>query len=213
MRRWICLLAMLFASTVLPAVPVRVACVGDSITYGLRLIDRKKDCYPAVLQRLLGNGYEVRNYGANSATVQESGNRPYTRKDVYRESLAWQPDIVLLLLGTNDSKKQNWEGVDSYMEAMRKMAASYENLPSNPEIYVMTPPKAFSGYAGINDDHIGEEAEALLFQSDWPVIDLRAAFEGHRQWIGKDGIHPNREGASEIATRIAEKLQYDAGKP
>lgn len=213
MRRWICLLAMLFASTVLPAVPVRVACVGDSITYGLRLIDRKKDCYPAVLQRLLGNGYEVRNYGANSATVQESGNRPYTRKDVYRESLAWQPDIVLLLLGTNDSKKQNWEGVDSYMEAMRKMAASYENLPSNPEIYVMTPPKAFSGYAGINDDHIGEEADALLFQSDWPVIDLRATFEGHRQWIGKDGIHPNREGASEIATRIAEKLQYDAGKP
>lgn len=213
MRRWICLLAMLFASTVLPAVPVRVACVGDSITYGLRLIDRKKDCYPAVLQRLLGNGYEVRNYGANSATVQESGNRPYTRKDVYRESLAWQPDIVLLLLGTNDSKKQNWEGVDSYMEAMRKMAASYENLPSNPEIYVMTPPKAFSGYAGINDDHIGEEAEALLAQNSYPVIDLRAAFEGHRQWIGKDGIHPNREGASEIAIRIAKKLQYDAGKP
>lgn len=213
MRRWICLLAMLFASTVLPAVPVRVACVGDSITYGLRLIDRKKDCYPAVLQRLLGNGYEVRNYGANSATVQESGNRPYTRKDVYRESLAWQPDIVLLLLGTNDSKKQNWEGVDSYMEAMRKMAASYENLPSNPEIYVMTPPKAFSGYAEINDDHIGEEAEALLAQNSYPVIDLRAAFEGHRQWIGKDGIHPNREGASEIAIRIAKKLQYDAGKP
>lgn len=207
------MLVIIFATTILPAAPVRVACVGDSITYGLRLIDRKKDCYPAVLQRLLGDGYEVRNFGASSATVQESGNRPYTRKAVYQESLAWQPDIVLLLLGTNDSKKKNWEGVDSYMDAMRKTAASYKNLPSDPHIYVMTPPKAFSGYAGINDSHIKEESEAILAQTDYPVIDLRAAFEDNRQLIGKDGIHPNKEGAREIATRIAKTLQHGADLP
>lgn len=207
------MLAILFATTILQATPVRVACVGDSITYGLRITDRKKNCYPAVLQRLLGDGYEVRNFGANSATVQENGNRPYTHKKVYRESLDWQPDIVILLLGTNDSKKQNWVDVDSYMDAMRKLIQSYLDLPGNPKIYVMTPPKAFSGYVGINDNHIKEETEALLAQTDYPVLDLRSVFEDNRQWIASDGIHPNREGAREIATRIAKTLQHGADIP
>lgn len=194
----------------LAAGPKRVACVGDSITYGLRIIDRKDDSYPAVLQKLLGDGYEVRNFGANSATVQEQANRPYLEKKIFQESLSWEPEIVVVMMGTNDAKKQNWKGAEAYLAAMEKLISCYQALSSNPKIYVLTPPKAFSGYMGISDAHIEEEAEALRGQSAWNLIDIRPEFSHWRHGISPDGIHPNAQGAAVIAMRVAEKLQDDA---
>lgn len=203
------LFVLLFGSWFLAARPKRVACVGDSITYGLRIIDRKNDSYPAVLQKLLGDDYEVRNFGANSATVQEHANRPYMAKKIFQESLSWEPEIVVVMMGTNDSKKQNWKGADAYLAAMEKLISCYQALHSSPKIYVLTPPKAFSSYMGISDVHIEEEAEVLRSRNAWPLIDIRSEFSHWRHWIGPDGIHPNAQGAAVIAMRVAEKLQED----
>ena len=88
---------------------IRVACIGDSITWGFTLLNPWKQSYPALLREMLGEGYEVRNFGYNDASARFDADTPYVDKRVYRESLAWNPDVVLLMLGTNDTKTRNWD--------------------------------------------------------------------------------------------------------
>lgn len=68
---------------------VKVACVGNSITYGAGIFNRDKNSYPVQLQYYLGDGYEVRNFGSNGATAQADGDYPYIRTAVYNESKAF----------------------------------------------------------------------------------------------------------------------------
>src|SRR5438270_834071 len=84
--------------------PIKVACVGDSITQGSGL---QENTYPLQLQRMLGSNYEVRNFGVGGATLLEQGDKPYIQQKLYQDSLAFQPDVVVIMLGTNDSKPQN----------------------------------------------------------------------------------------------------------
>ena len=84
--------------------PIRVACVGDSITFGAFLPNRERNSYPAQLGRLLGASYDVHNFGINSATMLKKGDFPYVKQKIHNEAVAFAPDIVVIMLGTNDSK-------------------------------------------------------------------------------------------------------------
>ena len=77
--------------------PIRVACIGNSITYGAFIPNREMNCYPAQLQAYLGDGYEVKNFGASGRTILSKGDYPYSETDTYKASLEYQPDIVLIL--------------------------------------------------------------------------------------------------------------------
>ena len=90
--------------------PVRVACIGDSITWGYAMTNRVAECYPSVLQRLLGPGYEVRNFGDPGAGVYEHcrrGNRPraWRLRDEFAKALEFRPDVVVSNLGINDAEE------------------------------------------------------------------------------------------------------------
>ena len=85
------------------AAPVKIACVGNSITFGYALRNPMQDSYPSVLQRMLGDGYDVRNYGVSARTMLRKGDRPYFREKAFRDALDFRPDIVIIKLGTNDS--------------------------------------------------------------------------------------------------------------
>lgn len=89
---------------------IKVACVGDSVTYGHGITNWSKNNYPAQLGELLGEGYCVLNFGVSGTTVQESGDKPYTSYDVYKDSLSFDADILVFMIGSNDSKPQNWKG-------------------------------------------------------------------------------------------------------
>ena len=117
---------------------VRIACVGDSITWGACILRRKRDCYPARLQRLLGAGVVVGNFGKLSHTLQESGDHPYRTCNPYRRSGESAPDVVIIMLGTNDSKASNWKGPAPFLEDYRTLVEHYRTLPSAPRIFVMT---------------------------------------------------------------------------
>jgi len=86
--------------TSLKDLKIKVACVGDSITYGYG--------YPEELQRLLGTAYDVRNFGYSGRTAMRTGDYPYFKEEIYKESLTFSPNIVVIMFGTNDSKVQNW---------------------------------------------------------------------------------------------------------
>lgn len=116
----------------------KVACIGDSITWGFTLLNPWKQSYPSLLQNLLGDAYEVRNYGYNDASVRFDADTPYVRKGVYRKSLDWNPDIVLVMLGSNDTKKRNWNP-EVFRRDYRKLVESYQSLPSNPRVVLIAP--------------------------------------------------------------------------
>lgn len=90
------------------AQPVKVACVGNSVTYGYKLADRSSHAYPAQLQQLLGDDYRVENFGHSGATLLEKGHNPYRELPAFKNAVAFEPDIVVIHLGLNDTDPRNW---------------------------------------------------------------------------------------------------------
>lgn len=68
--------------------PIKVACVGNSVTFGYKLPDRKTQAYPVRLQQMLGNGYDVRNFGHSGATLLNKGHNPYMKLPEFKDALA-----------------------------------------------------------------------------------------------------------------------------
>src|SRR5438477_7762110 len=118
---------------------VRVACVGDSITYGAGLEHRETNSYPANLGRLLGSRFEVRNFGVSGATLLKKGDKPYWSFPEFTALNAFAPDAIVLKLGTNDSKPQNWIHGDEFAGDLRQMLDSLAHLPSKPRLWVCLP--------------------------------------------------------------------------
>ena len=112
LRTWLPM-CLLFITTTLSARPkvaprIKVACVGNSITYGTGIQDREHDSYPAQLQRMLGEAYEVGNFGKPSATLLAHGHKPYFRQPEWTAAKAFRGDIAIIHLGINDTDPRNW---------------------------------------------------------------------------------------------------------
>ena len=190
---------------------IRIACIGDSITYGYGLYDRDRDSYPAVLQQLLGEKYEVINFGLSGRTAELSGDKPYMAEDYYEDSKAFSPNIVILMLGTNDTKKINWNKIQ-FINDYRFLLDSYLSLPSNPTVYVMLPPPLFGmkkkdTYPNqiILSTQTIPLIKVIASQKKLPVIDVYSAFE-NKPYLLSDGCHPNEVGAESIAKLVYNQI-------
>ena len=195
---------------------LRVACVGDSITYGARIEGRKLNSYPMQLQRLLGKDYYVENFGASGHTLMSSGDRPYISNKSFNLSQEFNPDIVVIMLGTNDAKKLNWTSVDEYIKDYKALISYYKALPTKPQIYIMTPPKAFplKGESAVKFDIRNEALEdmteaikRLSEEEAIGLIDLNATISNHPEFFTFDGVHPDAKGASHIANTVFQSLR------
>jgi acyl-CoA thioesterase-1 len=188
---------------------IRVIAVGDSITYGLGVADPDEDSYPAQLQDLLGPEYQVLNYGVSGRTLQDSGDAPYRDTAFYPLTLEVDPHIVLIMLGTNDSKPQNWDAED-FERQLTGFVQTYEGLPSGPEVYLMTPPAAFADGSEVDADVVEIEIRTIVRsvgeQTNTPVIDVFAATRDHPEYF-PDGVHPNEAGARRIAEEVLTALE------
>lgn len=112
-RKFTCILlsALVYGLAAGPARARLVACVGDSITYGAGIPNRQHNSYPAQLGRMLqefDSRWECRNYGVSGATLLRNGDLPYVQQSAYQQARAAAPDVVIIKLGTNDSKPVNW---------------------------------------------------------------------------------------------------------
>lgn len=193
---------------------IRVACVGDSITFGHGVKPWGKMQYPRQLEAFLGDGYFVRNFGYSGRTASLTGDFPYEAEALYQESLDFAPDIVILMLGTNDSKPYNWKGAEAFAADIRRLVEAYSALPSAPEVYIMLPPPAFEvdGAPVVYDidaeiiaDEIVPALRGLAEELHAPVIDLFALF-ADRPDLFMDGVHPNVDGASVMAQAVSEAI-------
>jgi lysophospholipase L1-like esterase len=202
----VALLAAILSSCRADDQRIRVACVGDSITLGGG--ENRRDNYPGTLQRLLGNGYDVRNFGVNGATVRRHADQPYVRESAFGGAKEFKPNIAVILLGTNDTKIQNWGQVDRFVADYKSLVADFQALDPKPQIYLCIPVPAYIDGDWINRDRVRElrpRIEQIGKDLHLPVIDLYTDLDG-RPELFPDGVHPNPEGAGLIAKAVHAKL-------
>jgi acyl-CoA thioesterase-1 len=188
---------------------IRVACVGDSITFGSGVKDREVNNYPAQLGRMLGEKWEVRNFGVSGATMLRKGDKPYDKQKAYNDALAWKPDVVVIKLGTNDSKPQNWKHKQDFAGDARAMALAFRQVNPAVRVFLCLPVPAYPGNFGIRDEVIRDEAVPVLREvakeTNATVVDLYEALSGKKEMF-PDKVHPNAEGATVIAKTVYKAL-------
>ena len=190
---------------------IRVTCVGDSLTYGSGVIKtREMDSYPAQLQKKLGTSHLVTNYGVRNATASADGDVPYVESAPYKKSLTSKPDIVLLMLGTNDSKTYNWDAA-SYEEGIRSLVQTYKGLDTNPTVYLMLSPYCYALDGSdiaeyqvqpkVVAGEISDIVKKVAKEEGVDVIDLYSVTVDKQERY-RDGIHFDAEGYKIIADTI-----------
>ena len=196
------LVAALWFSACAVADVTKVACVGDSITEGAGAREGKS--YPTQLQAMLGDEWEVLNFGVGGRTLMKSGDRPYWEEEAYQEALESEADVVILMLGTNDSRPKNWEHKAEFERDYRKLVASFQKMESEPKIYVCRPCPVVGGVskiAGINEAAVAEQRviiDRLAVEMGVGVIDMYGALEKFPK-LQPDTVHPNAKGARKLA--------------
>lgn len=199
------------------AAPIRVACVGDSITYGYGIKDRAHNSYPSQLAKMLGDGWEVRNFGVNGATLLKRGDRPYFKQKAHEEALDFKPDIVVIMLGTNDSKHRgpgsleadhavnNWQYKADYVPDYETLISEFRKANPRVKVFVCLPTPCFPGRWGINNKTIHDEiiprVRKVARRMHAKIIDLYSALSGKGN-LFPDTVHPNPAGARLMAAAV-----------
>lgn len=196
---------------------IKIACVGDSITYGFGVTDYGNKNYPKQLDTLLGDGYCVNNYGHSGATVQEKGDQPYYEYGEYKASLEFDADILILMMGTNDTKPYNWVDADTFKAEYLKLISKYTE--KNPDIRVILCTPATSYMIDENEggltsfdicpdrcDEIASIVRDICDENGFELVDINTLTKNNPSLFIDDMVHPNQDGATNIAKAIYEYL-------
>jgi len=215
-KTWILVFALLINLSLFPK--IKVACIGNSITYGYGLSSPSTQSYPSRLQILLGNDYEVSNFGVSARTLLKKGDRPYWNETQYTQALNLNPDIVVIMLGTNDAKLSlNWTPYKSeFKDDYKAMIKSFSDLSSKPKIWICKIVPAYQTIWDISDATIKNEVnpkiKEVALEEGLSLIDMYTAMENKSAMFQSDGIHPNANGAQEMANYIYGILIQDTIK-
>ena len=196
---------------------IKVACVGNSITYGTGIEDREHFSYPVQLQKMLGEKYQVGNFGKPGATLLNHGHRPYMQQEEFKEAMAFKGDIAVIHLGINDTDPRNWpnyrdEFVKDYLSLMDSLRSA------NPKVRFilarMTPiadrhPRFISG-TKLWHGEIQEAIQTVARVSGAELIDFHAPLYPY-PYLLPDAIHPNPEGAGILAKTVYGGITGDYG--
>ena len=200
-----------------PAPKIKVSCVGNSITYGMRLDNRDEESYPVQLQRMLGDRYEVGNFGKSGATLLRHGHRPYFEQEEFRQAMDFAGDIVVIHLGINDTDPRNWphfrdEFVGDYLALIdslrsvnpkaRFLIARMTPIGSNHTRFI-SGTKTWHGQIQKSIETVARVSEAELIDFYEPLY--------HYPWMFPDAVHPDAEGAKILAKTVYQGITGDYG--
>ena len=203
------LIAVLVVSAALVAVfsgafrgkAIRVACIGDSIT--------ELSTFPTDLEELLGCNYYVREFGVTGSTVVVNSYTPYLYEPRFSAAKLFLPDIVVILLGTNDARADNYQSIDEFVADYKQLVGELQALESNPKIYLVKPPPIFENELELSNDNLVNgvipRMEQVANDLGLPLIDVYTPLVGHPEYF-VDGVHPNFDGASVIANQVYKAL-------
>jgi lysophospholipase L1-like esterase len=190
---------------------IRVACIGDSLTWGFSLPEPWRQSYPALLQERLGADFAVRNFGCNGASVRFDADLPYVETMAYGESRAWNPDIVLLMLGSNDATPWDWDAA-AFRRDYERIVASYRDLPTQPRVFLIAPIRMFrvmgGTFGGLSPETLEGGVRPIIREvageCGLQCIDLVDLFTDASYCY--DGVHPNVAGMRLMVAAIFSKI-------
>lgn len=207
---------MLF-SVCIYAQQIKVSCIGDSVTYGTGIEDRKTYSYPSQLQKMLGEGYAVENFGRPGATLLNKGHRPYMQQPEFRAAMDFAGDIAVIHLGLNDTDPRNWpnyrdEFIGDYLALIDSVRTA------NPDVRIiiakMSPitPKHHRFISGTEEWHseIQEAIAVVAEAAEVELIDFQSALL-HRPDLLPDSLHPDAEGAGILAKTVYQAITGNYG--
>ena len=188
--------------------PVKVACIGDSITEGSCIEWQCDNSYPAQLASLLGDGYAVMNFGRAATTMMKDGDFPYWSAKELRNALGYHPDIAVIMHGTNDEKAYQWNP--------EKFEASYQSmidtlLAVNPAVRIilcLPIPVAEEKWEMTDScivNGVHPIVKELARRNGLEMVDMYSVMDPHRD-LYADGVHPTREGAGLMAEEVAKAI-------
>lgn len=155
----------------------------------------------------------MNNYGVSSFAVQSTADRSYRTLPNYQESLDYDADIVVFMMGSNDSKPINWNGAETFRQELNTLLDSY----SGRTILLCTPASAFflngqtEGVANHNIqpkvvDEIAQVVREIAEDRTLTLVDIYALTRSCPEWFKKDGVHPDNAGAAAMARMISEAI-------
>ena len=220
MKKYSLLILMIFllSSVAFSQDKIKVACIGNSVTYGYGHENPDSTSYPSQLAVMLGDGYEVGNFGKSGATLLRKGHRPYNEQEEFKKALEFAPDIAIIHLGLNDTDPRNWkyykrEFISDYVTLIE----AFEEVNPDVEIYICRMTPIFHWHhrfkKGTRDWYweiqatIENIAENI---AEVKLIDLQETLY-HRPDLMPDALHPNPEGAKLIAQRVYSAITGDFG--
>jgi acyl-CoA thioesterase I len=186
----------------------KIACVGDSITFGYGLGNPNSESYPAQLAARLGAAHTVENFGVSGATLLKQGDKPYWNEASFTSSGTFTPDVVVVMLGTNDAKPQNWSYSAAFSANYAELIEHYRALGAL--VYVATPPPVYApGAYDIPPDVVANQVVPLVRtvagDANAPLVDVFTALSGKPEDF-PDTVHPNNAGAGLIADAVKAAL-------
>lgn len=204
---------------------VRAVCIGDSTTQGAGTTNRATGAYPAQLQTLLGDGFEVRNFGVGSCTLIRKG-QPNVWATLKRiEAQEVKPDIVIVSLGINDTcggSRKCWDHKDDFPGDCRDLVDRLQALPSKPRIWLCAPTPMVTEAAGVDAkrkkdlEERGPRLQELIGyireiskEKNTGFIDLNTPLSGKPE-LSTDGLHLNENGYHAVAELIAATLKKES---
>ncbi|MCY1721194.1 GDSL-type esterase/lipase family protein [Prolixibacteraceae bacterium Z1-6] len=197
---------------------IKVACVGNSVTQGYLLSNPDRDSYPSQLQKLLGDDYDVQNFGHSGATLLTKGHRPYIEMPEYAGALKFDAEIIVIHLGLNDTDPRNWPNYrDEFLTDYMDLIASFRKDNDNgPKVYICKISPIFNAHprfkSGTRDWfwQIQQAIEQVAWNSKTGLIDLHESLYSHPELFA-DALHPNVEGAGIIAQTVYENISGNFG--
>ncbi len=209
---------------------IRVACIGDSITAGAR-VSVKTESYPARLQGLLGDEFDVRNFGVGGATLIKTG-RPniWSRLESIKQ---FNPHVAVISLGTNDTvggQRKNWDQIGRFEKDYAELIASIGELPTKPRVVVCTPTAMVLETPSLTADRLAnlterkprlqelceriKELAKRHSERNVSLLDLNAILQNRPELLTEaDAVHPNADGYLAIAQAVAQKIQPQKKRP
>ncbi len=179
----------------------RVACLGDSIT--------NMTGYPEELQTLLGNRSVVGNFGVSGATVNLNSNKPFYYDFTYRDARNFLPTIVIIMLGTNDARTDNYLKISNFTANYERMVNRTQRWNTTQQIFLVIPPPIFNNTLDLNSTSYAEgiipRIKQVAIDLGLPIIDVYTPLVNHPEDF-YDGVHPNSEGVRIIVDTIYQAI-------
>ena len=149
------------------------------------------------------------NFGVNASTVVFNSSRPYYFENSFKRARNFLPNVVIIMLGTNDARTNVYESIDSFVSDYKRLISKIQLLESRPKIVLAIPPPIFKNTLNLSNANLLDGVVPRIIQVADELglltVDVYTPLAAHPEYF-PDGVHPNDEGATLIASLFYEAV-------